>query len=103
MLSLSLSVWANPSVLPYLRTFPINTRTLGRGELSPASQPLRSQLGADHRSQGCYITTSPLGNLFPAGVCGDEDRLVSYRYSQLWSSQALLYSAAGPTLGREAW
>lgn len=38
-------------VLPYVHTFPINTCTPGHGELSPAFQPLKSQLRADHRSQ----------------------------------------------------
>lgn len=77
MLSASLSVWANPSVLPYFHTFPINACTLGHGEPSPASQPLQSQRREGRPSVpgllARNITTSGQGNLFPAGVCGDGD------------------------------
>lgn len=39
VLSASLSVWANPSALPYFHTSPINAGALGHWELSPVFQP----------------------------------------------------------------
>lgn len=97
------------SILPYFHTFPIITCTPGTWRnllcfpilgVTAGGRPLVPGLLA------CYITNG-LGNFSHSSLCrwghGHSTWWVSYRYTQLWSSQAFPHGPAGPTPSREGW
>lgn len=65
MLSPSLSVWTNPSVLPDFHTSPTNTATLGTGTSLLLSSPLNHSGGCTP-GVACDVTRGP-GHLSPWG------------------------------------